>query len=242
MSNDAAGDAGAALDRPKRVISVLGMHRSGTSWLIGSLQQRGLFLGKHQIWNEFNLRGNRENEDIRQLHDGILRANGGSWDNPPLRVEWEPSHFEQARRILAEYAAHSTWGFKDPRALLTLNGWLRLLPDLEPVGVFRHPSRVARSLERRDKMPRERALELWLLYNRRLVELHRRSGFPILSFDDEPATLEEKLARVAGMLGLESGTVEEPFLAEELRQSPADEQALPDAVQALHGELCVLSI
>jgi hypothetical protein len=242
MASAAAGRTGAAADRPARVVCVLGMHRSGTSWLIGSLQQRGLFLGKHHTWNEYNLRGNRENQDIWELHDSILKANGGAWDRPPPAVDWKPEHFEQAKRILAEYAEHPVWGFKDPRTLLTLDGWLKLVPDLEPVGIFRHPARVARSLERRDEMPREHALDLWLLYNRRLLELHRRQRFPILSFDENAATLEKKLSQAAGILGLDAGAVDDPFFAEELRQAPADDEALPDAVQQLHVGLKRVSL
>jgi hypothetical protein len=242
MASAAAGSVGAAADRPARVVCVLGMHRSGTSYLIGSLQQRGLFLGKHHTWNEYNLRGNRENQDIWELHDGILKANGGAWDRPPPVVDWKPEHFERAKRILAEYAAHAVWGFKDPRTLLTLDGWLKLVPDLEPVGIFRHPTRVARSLERRDEMPKERALDLWLLYNRRLLELHRRGSFPILSFDDDAAILETKLSQAAGMLGLDTGSVDDPFFAEDLRQAAADDEVLPDPVQQLHEELKRISL
>ena len=70
-------------ERPDRVIAVLGMHRSGTSALVGSLQQRGLFLGRHSTRNTYNLRGNRENPDVVQLNEDILEHSGGSWHAPP---------------------------------------------------------------------------------------------------------------------------------------------------------------
>ena len=54
------------------ILAVLGMHRSGTSALIGSLQAAGLHLGKHNTWNAHNLKGNRENNDIVQLHEELL--------------------------------------------------------------------------------------------------------------------------------------------------------------------------
>ena len=60
---------------PSRVIAILGMHRSGTSCLTGSLQNSGLFLGECHTWNKHNERGNRENQKFVDLHDAILAAN-----------------------------------------------------------------------------------------------------------------------------------------------------------------------
>ena len=56
----AAPSSVAAEARPDRVVCVLGMHRSGTSCLAGSLEQQGLFLGETNTRGPFNLRGNRE--------------------------------------------------------------------------------------------------------------------------------------------------------------------------------------
>lgn len=227
----------AAAVRPTRVVCVLGMHRSGTSALAGSLQQLGLFLGRHSTSNEHNLRGNRENREARVLNDAILRDNGGSWDVPPPVVEWKPEHFSEAQRILAEYAEHSIWGFKDPRTLLTLDGWLELMPDLDLVGIFRHPLRVAQSLKRRNDLAIDAALELWKHYNARLFEVHRASGFPVLSFDDEAPVLQAKLLELAEMLGLDSRPIQDQFFADELRQAEAEGGELPADVQSLYEAL-----
>jgi hypothetical protein len=102
----------------QRVIAILGMHRSGTSCLIGSLQKAGLHLGKHNTWNDHNLRGNRENDDIIRLNEALLNDNGGSWKNPPANVVWSRKHYKRAREIIASYRDHDLWGFKDPRTLL----------------------------------------------------------------------------------------------------------------------------
>ena len=63
------------------------MHRSGTSCLTGSLEAAGLYLGNIQTWNPFNLKGNRENQEIVDLHDLILADNGGSWDSPAMACQ-----------------------------------------------------------------------------------------------------------------------------------------------------------
>lgn len=228
--------------RPDRVIAVLGMHRSGTSALVGSLQQRGLFLGRHSKRNPYNPRGNRENPDVVRLNEDILKHSGGSWRAPPATVEWVPDHVEHARGILGEHAGRPLWGFKDPRTLLTLDGWLRLVPDLEFVGVFRHPARVARSLAGRPKLQVEDPVELWRFHNARLLELHRRSAFPLVSFDDDSDVLARNFNRVAELLGLAPPTEEEPFFTDDLRGMDAEPAELPADVGVLYDELRARSL
>jgi hypothetical protein len=223
------------------VIAVLGMHRSGTSALVGSLQRHGLFLGAHSTHNKYNLRGNRENRAILRLHEDLLRHSGGSWHAPPAAVSWTDAHLDRARAILREHAGRPLWGFKDPRTLLTLAGWEQLAPDVELVGIFRHPARVARSLASRPELPVEDPIGLWRTYNQRLLELQRRRPFPLLSFDDDPALLERNLERTAQALGLSEPAAGEPFFAEELRRQDAPQMELPADVAALYEELRALA-
>jgi hypothetical protein len=219
------------------VIAVLGMHRSGTSALVGSLQRYGLFLGAHNTSNKYNPRGNRENRPVLRLNEELLRHSGGSWDAPPAEVEWSEPHFHRAHEILAEYADRPLWGFKDPRTVLTLEGWLRLLPDLELVGIFRHPARVALSLASRPDLPVQDPVGVWRTYNERLLEWHRRRPFPVLSFDDDTATLERNFGRVAEKLRLAPEAAEEPFFTEKLRHMEPEPAELPADVSAVYDEL-----
>lgn len=238
----ARGAAGAvARDaRPERVVAVLGMHRSGTSAFVGSLQQRGLFLGAHNRQNRHNPRGNRENRRVLGLNEAVLGDSGGSWREPPAAIEWSAERLDEARAILAEYSGRPLWGFKDPRTLLTLEGWERLLPDIELVGIFRHPASVARSLASRPNLPVTDPLRLWTTYNERLLALHSRRPFPVVSFDDEAAVLERNFARVAEALGLEAAG--ESFFTEDLRSGDVQPGALPAPVAALYEELRAIAL
>ena len=85
-----------------RVYCVLGMHRSGTSCLTGTLKSAGMVLGDASIVNSFNAKGDCEDTRIVRLHKDLLHANGGSWYAPPL-VRW--SHSFRARRdsIIRDY-------------------------------------------------------------------------------------------------------------------------------------------
>ena len=76
--------AGAAGQRPRTVV-VLGMHRSGTSLLAGTLQEAGLELGEVVHSAPHNRKGNRESISIRTLHEDLLERSGGRKRGPAAR-------------------------------------------------------------------------------------------------------------------------------------------------------------
>lgn len=214
------------------------MHRSGTSCLTGSLQEAGLFLGDCHTWNPHNRKGNRENQKFVDLHDAILEANGGAWDAPPDGVVWSSEHIAQALALLEEHASEPIFGFKDPRALLVLSGWKELLPEMEFVGIFRHPNAVASSLEKRSAMAREDALKLWYAYNSVLYQEYRKKPFPIFNFDDEEMVLDDKMFRIAREMGLEGRSGEEKFYSSDLKSNTdQDSLSLPWKVRRLFKKL-----
>lgn len=207
----------------QNVIAVLGMHRSGTSFLTGTLQQAGLFLGKHHQWNPFNLKGNRENPDIQVFHDWLLEQNGGAWDNPPANVVWSEEATQRAKDIIREYDGIPTWGFKDPRTLLAFDGWKRLLPDLRLIGIVRHPAAVAASLHARNEaMSYDQGIELWLRYNQQLLAIAEKHSFPMLSFDWDEKLLHDILVAILPDLALGHLPDGDRFYSDELRHNSAE--------------------
>ena len=77
---------------PEQILCVLGMHRSGTSCLTGSLEEAGLHMGDIHTWNPHNLKGNRENQKIVDINDQVLASAGAAWDNPPdTDISWRAS-------------------------------------------------------------------------------------------------------------------------------------------------------
>lgn len=219
-------------------IMIVGMHRSGTSFLTGSLQAAGLELGEYSAWNRHNRKGNRENQDIVAFHDAVLARHGYAWDNPPPGpLSWSDSEVSAARQWMAQYAGEQHWGFKDPRSLLLVEGWLELVPNMRFVGIFRHPRPVFRSLYARSKTTTEEgAFRLWKAYNTKLLDLHEHYDFPLLCFDEQEHTLHEKLNAVCGELGL--GTLpEERFFSEDLKHHKARGDGIPDDLAALYRAL-----
>ncbi|HRY14456.1 MAG TPA: glycosyltransferase, partial [Candidatus Competibacteraceae bacterium] len=220
-------------------VLILGMHRSGTSCLAGSLQEAGLYLGEVNTAAPHNAKGNRESRAIMALHDELLQANGGAWDAPPERVVWPADYRARRDAIIAAYPADQIWGFKDPRTLLTLEGWLEVLPAVRCVGTFRHPLAVAASLQARNGFSVEKSLVLWEAYNRLLLRYQRRFGFPILCFDWPPARYQQCLRKITPRLGLTIPETGLTFFETALRRNLAtqDDRNLPPSVAALHRAL-----
>ncbi len=218
-------------------IMIVGMHRSGTSFLTGTLQTAGLELGKHSAWNPHNLKGNRENPDIVDLHDRVLARCHAAWDRPPSGlVQWSEDEQQDAKALISSYPAGTRWGFKDPRALLLVDGWLELIPNIRFIGIFRHPLAVCASLAARGGMPQEQALQLWGDYNQRLLALHERNAFPLLCFDEDEETLHHKLSIILPELGLQSLN-DERFFSSELKHHHPEDTTIPAAQAELYNSL-----
>lgn len=204
------------------VLCILGMHRSGTSCLTGSLEESGVDLGDRHTWNPHNLKGNRENPAIVDLNDAVLMSNGAAWDQPRHKIQWSTEQLEEARRLATPAMGSKCFAFKDPRTLLTLDGWVQAVPELRFIGIFRHPMNVAQSLNNRSGMPVEVGLGLWYRYNRRLWRHYCRSQFPILCFDDEPELFREKLKTALVSYGLYDGKKKGEFYDASLRTAAGD--------------------
>ena len=184
-----------------QVVVVLGMHRSGTSCLAGALQLGGLYAGEVVEKAPHNRRGNRENLEIQALNDDVLAASGGSWDDPPERLAWTDDQAGHRDGLIDRLSAGSpVWMFKDPRTLLVLDFWRQADVELVPVGIFRHPVRVASSLATRSPMRTARGLRLWRVYNAILRDLHRADAFPLLCFDTDAAGFKAQLQSAIGTL------------------------------------------
>ena len=216
------------------------MHRSGTSWLAGSLQEKGLELGEVSTREAHNPKGNRESAVVMALHDAVLADNGGSWKRPSWPNRWsEPRRAELAAFIAEMNRDYPLWGFKDPRALLALDEWLRQVPDLVRVAIYRHPLAVHRSLaSRSDRFDEKRSLGLWTAYNTRLVEELRRSPCALLRFDVPTPELLAGLDRVARDLRLPLADAPSTFFERDLVHSHAgDPEPVPRSCRALWDEL-----
>ena len=108
---------------------VLGMHRSGTSAITGSLGYSGAWVGEEAeltIANVENPQGFWERRDVRELCDRLLLAAGADWwkiaDFDPKAIP-RATLAEQRRkfkRIVSALNEYATWTVKEPRLCLLL--------------------------------------------------------------------------------------------------------------------------
>ena len=204
------GEPETAPRRDRQVLLVLGMHRSGTSAAAGLLMHLGADMARTPIRSDAdNARGYWEPLPIVELHDRLLAEAGGGWDDwvrlDPERIGAGAADALTAAYV-AEFGAAPLAVLKDPRLSRFLPLWLDVLGRLgiAPLAVIalRHPLEVARSLERRDGMPQDEALLLWLRYS---LEIERGTrGLPrsFLRYDDLIADWRAAADRLAAELGL----------------------------------------
>jgi hypothetical protein len=165
----------------RRIIVVLGMHRSGTSLLANLLSVLGVDLGVDLLPGDAgNEMGYWENASIYRTQDALLNDLARDWGDCglvyPFAIDWEQlpevrSYKEELVSIVrAEIAsAKGIWGFKDPRTCRLLPIWKQIFAelDLEPLYVLavRDPAVVVESLVKRDGLDPLHSELVWLLHN-----------------------------------------------------------------------------
>ena len=193
------------------VIVVLGMHRSGSSLTAGILNHMGVDMGAKDDASYDNPKGFFEDRAFTMTNDFILKEAGGSWDSPPsldsiLAAGRDPKIKRQIDVVLEARKVKDTWGFKDPRTILTLPLYMDSLDDPVFISTHRNLLALAASLEKRNGIPLERALGLALIYERRrLTLLSKYDKIPNIHISYE-ALLKDRteVDRLADFLGRET--------------------------------------
>ena len=164
---------------------VLGMHRSGTSALAGSLGLCGAWLGEDQELTgsgSENPKGFFERSDVRAVCDRLLHAAGADW--------WKVASFEPAsvphaalvqqgrafRKVVAELGRHRIWAIKEPRLCLLFPVLRSFITSPICIHIYRNPLEVANSLRARNGFSIAGGLALWEAYT--LSALHASAGLP----------------------------------------------------------------
>lgn len=139
---------------------IIGMHRSGTSFLAKVLESAGIFMG---VVKDHNY----EAMHFLSLNQQMIWAAGGDWHRPvkPGPEHWRSpaprslyyEHFKVQGR-LAQAALlwrRPDWGWKDPRNSFTLDCWLEHFPQAKVIHLWRDVEAVVASLQKRNLLPGE---------------------------------------------------------------------------------------
>jgi hypothetical protein len=218
------------------------MHRSGTSALTGALGRLGVELGKNLMPStEDNVKGYWENQAVYELNERLLKCLGtrwhstapipaGAWETPAIRELM----VEAAEIVERDFGPAPLLGMKDPRFSRLMPFWQQVLEtdgrELAFVIALRNPISVARSLERRDEIPRTSAYLLWLVYVVTAVSQTRGYRRIVVDYDHLLESPASEMLRVARSLGLPTD-----FSVEQLRMD-LGEQLVPELRHSAYRE------
>jgi hypothetical protein len=182
---------------------VIGMGRSGTSYLAGLLHASGIDMGTElKQPDRFNELGYFEDLPVTQVHERWLARVGLDFGSisSDLPVDGGPEMEAELREALGPRLDQpGRWGMKPPGILFFWPMWQQLLPSTTVLLVpFRHPYAVAESYAAGHDT-RERALGLWVSLNRLALHAVDSGGFESLVLDfDRPETFAGQLAPIVG--------------------------------------------
>lgn len=210
-------------------VLLLGMHRSGTSYLASVLAALGVRMGESLLAADAgNPRGYFEDESVLAFHKSLLakrapfsQTRADFLPGSDFVSAWNDEESAEADTLLNKLSREGLWGWKEPRTCLFLEEWLKKLPEAKCVAVYRHPLEIYYSfLKRRDwsaLFAPEAVFAATAFYNRAILAAREQAPerFLILhagaSFADGPMLA----ARLAEFLGCEgSQDAKLPLFAE----------------------------
>ncbi len=197
-------------------VLVLGMHRSGTSFLASLLAGMGVHMGEELLAADSgNPRGYYEDVSVLAFHKKLLAARMGGVQTradflPPADFDsaWTPDEAAEADELISRLARPGYWGWKEPRSCLFISQWLERLPAALCVAIFRHPLEIYYSFLRRGDWSAlfapESIFEACALYNEAILAAREAdpSRFLVLDAGAAFADIPALVARLAQFVGL----------------------------------------
>lgn len=199
----------------KKLVVVLGMHRSGTSAVARGLLPLKVSLGNRLMGavEGINEKGFWEDVDITEFNDEILAALGSEWHSlaplvsDDLVLLRKRGYLLRGVELLRQKIGNEpVYGFKDPRVARLLPFWAEVFAgcdvDVSYVIAIRNPMSVVRSLVKRDRFDPEKSYLLWLGHVVASLAGSARHRRVIIDYDCLMVDAGRELARVADCLGL----------------------------------------
>lgn len=219
----------------RKVIVVLGMHRSGTSVVTRSLQVMGVDLGDRLMpaHKDVNPKGFWEDLDFYHLDNEILEALDCDWcylrpiRKKDLKILHEDGFYLRAKNLLYQkMEKYSVFGIKEPRITKLLPFWKDVFEssgfDVRYIITLRNPMSVAKSLEKRDELCHEKSYLIWLEHVVNSLTESAGSKRTLVNYELLISNPRIEIEKIAAMLELsidphEFENYRSEFLDDELR-------------------------
>ncbi len=199
----------------KRIIIVLGMHRSGTSALTRGLTILGADPGSHLMspMPDNNEKGFFEDLDLYALNEKLLASLGRTWQTllPVLPAELEgpaiQKHKLEAVTLLrSKIESTDIFCMKDPRFSYLLPFWQdiceRLHVHVSYVIATRNPLSVTQSLSKRDGTDPGKSYYLWLEHMLSSISHTIGKEYVVVDYDKLMAAPVRQIHRISDSLAL----------------------------------------
>ncbi len=221
----------------KQVLTLAGMHRSGTSLIMSWLEKLGVEIFDKMEANTGNRLGHFEDRAFCKLQAQALfdrnRETKGWLIDQAEALMFSPHELEQAIALYQDRNTRSDqWGWKDPRTVVFLEQWKKIIPDLKVILLYRPYQEVVDSLLRRSReaehpmlqLHLDQAIDNWIYYNQLLVEYYRShtSDTLLWSLDQvltSPSSVFQQLQQRFAF-DLKYVTIQQVYRADQLRQLP----------------------
>lgn len=239
----------------KTAFVVLGMHRSGTSSTAGTLALLGARPPRTLMGPaEDNPRGFWESHVVMALNDRLLARAGSAWNDPrPLDAAAFESDDALRREALdaleGEFGGAATIVLKDPRICRFYPFWRGVLvaAGYRPliVSPIRAPGEVAASLQARNALTRDQALDLWLRHVLDAEAASRDDPRCVFAWTDLIGDWRGLTTRMEARLGRSLAAPDpaaiDAFLSADLRRHRVETGDLPPRVAEAHAALLALA-
>jgi hypothetical protein len=221
----------------KRLVIVLGMHRSGTSALTRALPIFGIDLGSSLMPAVAgdNDKGFWEDLDVNALNDEVIAALGSNWDSLGLLpatafecAEMQPLRERAADLVRAKMTPCNGFGIKDPRLSLLVAFWKPVFAALRLKVVYllavRNPMSVVRSLRARNGFEEGKSYRMWMEHVLGAIAATQGEKRLCVDFDELVLDPWRQLRRIGVAIGLNAGEARAreyvvQFLDEQLRHT-----------------------
>lgn len=212
----------------KKIIVVIGMHRSGTSALTRALRVLNVDLGDNLMKPIINVndKGFFEDLDINRFNDYLLNKMGCIWCSckipqiNQLEILNDAKDIEVAIELLnSKIRSTNLFGFKDPRVSVLLPFWQKIfeLCNIESYYLIsiRNPLSVAKSLHKRDKFTIKKGLFLWAEYMLAGIQNTNNKNRVFIQYEELIKYPIDQISKIATKFNLEINDVELHIYANE---------------------------
>lgn len=200
--------------KSKKLIVVIGMHRSGTSAITRGLELLGVGLGTnlHPAASD-NPKGFWEDSECLEINEELLSyfgsaydQLGGDWDTSIADSEISRIKLKASQLISRKLEENTIWGFKDPRTSRFLPFWKEVFRsvgcDVSYVIALRNPVSIVDSLRKRNNIPAEKTYFLWLQHMLPALQMTEGARRVVVDYDEFMDAPYDQIKRVGKFLDL----------------------------------------